>query len=360
MKKQQTQPASPLFAPCPGETLNTVQGYRFRHDPDGKPFSQEKIAERLKQLKRKIGNQKIPRKLKKKKFPTGEALQKACNAKLDARQAAKKAAPHVEYVPDHDKLIDQIVREMEGIYACYCRLDSCRRALSDEERSFLHNQLATFDPVFHPTRTEASKDLWNCLLAKGLITKTGKLGKPKGRPRTLGELGKEDEKTPFLGLGKLKAVVASWRKKPILSMSPVDLDRDRRMLEGLWEDERVYQLVTGEPDHPVAVRWREILEEAAKLAEKSKTEVWADEPTILLTDMMKNYGLKPMPKNLKAEMDRRSTARGQPSRRAKLAALRKESALAERNQILDRLSLPMHQRMNFLRVRLPSGQGSSL
>jgi hypothetical protein len=109
-------PPIPLLAPRPGETLNTVQGYRFWHDLDGKPFSQEKIAKRLKQLKQEIGNQKTPRKLKK-KFPTLKALQKACNVKLDVRQAAKKAAPHVEYVPDHDKLIDQIVTELNDLGA---------------------------------------------------------------------------------------------------------------------------------------------------------------------------------------------------------------------------------------------------
>jgi len=49
----------------------------------------------------------------------------------------------------------------------------------------------------------------------------------------------------------------------------------------------------------------------------------------------------------------------QPSRKAVLAALRKESELAELDLIRRRLALPIEKRMNFLRVRLPGG-GSRL
>ena len=47
------------------------------------------------------------------------------------------------------------------------------------------------------------------------------------------------------------------------------------------------------------------------------------------------------------------------TRKAALAALRKESDRAEREQIRLLLSLPMNRRTHFLRVRLPSG-GSAL
>ena len=43
------------------------------------------------------------------------------------------------------------------------------------------------------------------------------------------------------------------------------------------------------------------------------------------------------------------------SRRAALAALKKESDRAEREQIRLLLSLPMNRRTHFLRVRLPNG-----
>ena len=46
-------------------------------------------------------------------------------------------------------------------------------------------------------------------------------------------------------------------------------------------------------------------------------------------------------------------------RRTALAALRKESDLAVVDLIRRRLALPVEQRMNFLRVRLPGG-GSHL
>jgi len=46
-------------------------------------------------------------------------------------------------------------------------------------------------------------------------------------------------------------------------------------------------------------------------------------------------------------------------RKAALAALRKESELAELDLIRRRLALPIAKRMNFLRVRLPGG-GSRL
>jgi len=48
-----------------------------------------------------------------------------------------------------------------------------------------------------------------------------------------------------------------------------------------------------------------------------------------------------------------------PSRRQILRALHAESALRERQQILDLLALPPNQRTHFLRQRLPSG-GSAL
>lgn len=46
-------------------------------------------------------------------------------------------------------------------------------------------------------------------------------------------------------------------------------------------------------------------------------------------------------------------------RKAALAALRKESELAELDLIRRRLALPISKRMNFLRMRLPGG-GSRL
>ncbi len=48
-----------------------------------------------------------------------------------------------------------------------------------------------------------------------------------------------------------------------------------------------------------------------------------------------------------------------PNRRAALAALRKESDRAMLELIRRRLALPVEKRMNFLRVRLPTG-GSCL
>jgi hypothetical protein len=49
----------------------------------------------------------------------------------------------------------------------------------------------------------------------------------------------------------------------------------------------------------------------------------------------------------------------QKKREAALAALRKESDLAELDLIRRRLALPISKRMNFLRVRMPGG-GSHL
>ena len=46
-------------------------------------------------------------------------------------------------------------------------------------------------------------------------------------------------------------------------------------------------------------------------------------------------------------------------RLTKSEALKRESALADRERIRRRLLLPMSQRLNFLRVRLPGG-GSTL
>lgn len=43
------------------------------------------------------------------------------------------------------------------------------------------------------------------------------------------------------------------------------------------------------------------------------------------------------------------------SRSQDLAALRKESAIADRERIRYRLSLPLSERFNFLRVRLSNG-----
>jgi hypothetical protein len=45
-----------------------------------------------------------------------------------------------------------------------------------------------------------------------------------------------------------------------------------------------------------------------------------------------------------------------PSRRAKLAAVARENDRAIRELIRHRLSLPMSQRMNFLRVRIAPGK----
>jgi hypothetical protein len=57
----------------------------------------------------------------------------------------------------------------------------------------------------------------------------------------------------------------------------------------------------------------------------------------------------------------RKNASKKPSTRrlTKSEALKRESALADRERIRRRLLLPMSQRLNFLRVRLPGG-GSSL
>ena len=48
-----------------------------------------------------------------------------------------------------------------------------------------------------------------------------------------------------------------------------------------------------------------------------------------------------------------------PSRKEQLAALKVESDLQMRDLIRRRLAMPIEQRMNFLRVRLPGG-GSAL
>jgi hypothetical protein len=54
-----------------------------------------------------------------------------------------------------------------------------------------------------------------------------------------------------------------------------------------------------------------------------------------------------------------SKAGCKPGRRAQLAALKAESDLALRDQIRRRLALPVEQRTNFLRVRLPLPGGGS-
>ena len=51
--------------------------------------------------------------------------------------------------------------------------------------------------------------------------------------------------------------------------------------------------------------------------------------------------------------------KSKPTRKERLLALHKESARLEREQILDRLALPMNQRTHFLRLRF-GARGSSL
>lgn len=143
-------------------------------------------------------------------------------AKRDAFERVTPMPP-TEY---HDKLIDQIVAEIENISACYWRIDACRRALPADQRAFAGEQLATiFAGLANNRKVKADK---------------------------LSSLGKGNKKTPVLGLGQLKAVISSWRKAPVLSFSTIDLERDRRMLIQIWEDERVHELVTGKPDMPIA------------------------------------------------------------------------------------------------------------
>lgn len=63
-------------------------------------------------------------------------------------------------------------------------------------------------------------------------------------------------------------------------------------------------------------------------------------------------------KKLAAENVKKKSSR-KPSRKAVLAALKKETDRAEVEQIRRLLALPMNKRTHFLRVRLPNG-GSAL
>ena len=135
-------PTIPLLAPRPGETLNTVQGYHFCENEldmkNLKPKKSTRLA--LKKLAKGLRPKSLrPKSLRPKGLRPKGLRPQGLRPKRSKKAIAKLSGQECLYIPDHDKLIDQIVREMEGIYACYCRLDSCRRALSDEERSFLHD-----------------------------------------------------------------------------------------------------------------------------------------------------------------------------------------------------------------------------
>jgi addiction module HigA family antidote len=246
-EQQAATPTIPLLVPRPGETLNTVQGYRFRE-------TAKDLAD-------------IPTTLRELAKESRKRRSVVAAAKRDAFERVTPMPP-TEY---HDKLIDQIVAEIENISACYWRIDACRRALPADQRAFAGEQLAT---IF-----------------------AGLANNRKVKMDQLSSLGKGNKKTPVLGLGQLKAVISSWRTAPVLSSSTIDLERDRRMLAQIWEDERVHKLVTGEPELPIAAHYRWLLAEGEKLAdeaddredlrlaEKSRAEVRAGVPTISVKEM---------------------------------------------------------------------------